>query len=156
MADRRLINRPNSILGSKQPALICVKCYMWDSSGVSARPHVVRLVHQWPAKFSFPWLCLYVCDDTTVYCIGDTVDSAVTSLNRALSELNRWCLENSSTPYSRGKVRSNVFDEKTAHRAAKFCDYWWGSDRVGQTHSPFGRHYWRPAFLVKAPYRCKK
>ena len=39
-------------------------------------------------------------DDTTVYCIGDTVDNTVTSLNRALSELNSWCLENSLTPHS--------------------------------------------------------
>ena len=38
--------------------------------------------------------------DTTVYCLGDTVDSAVTSLNRALSELNRWCQESSLTPHS--------------------------------------------------------
>ena len=39
-------------------------------------------------------------DDTTVYCIGDTVDNTVTSLKRALSELNSWCLENSLTPDS--------------------------------------------------------
>ena len=39
-------------------------------------------------------------DDTTVYCIGDTVDNTVTSLNNALSELNSWCLQNSLTPYS--------------------------------------------------------
>ena len=39
-------------------------------------------------------------DDTTVYCIGDTVDNTVTSLNKALSELNSWCLENSLTPDS--------------------------------------------------------
>ena len=39
-------------------------------------------------------------DDTTVYCIGDTVDNTVSSLNRALSELNSWCLENSLTPHS--------------------------------------------------------
>ena len=39
-------------------------------------------------------------DDTTVYCIGDTVDCAVVSLNKALSELNNWCLENSLTPHS--------------------------------------------------------
>ena len=38
-------------------------------------------------------------DDTTVYCIGDTVDNTVTSLNKALSELNSWCLENSLTPH---------------------------------------------------------
>ena len=28
-------------------------------------------------------------DDTTVYCVGDNVDNAVTSLNVALSDLNR-------------------------------------------------------------------
>ena len=39
-------------------------------------------------------------DDTAVYCIEDTVDSTVTSLNRALSELNGWYLENSLTPHS--------------------------------------------------------
>ena len=39
-------------------------------------------------------------DDTTVYCIGDTVDNTVTSLNKALSELSSWCLENSLTPHS--------------------------------------------------------
>ena len=39
-------------------------------------------------------------DDTTVYCIGDTVDNTVTSLNNALSELNGWCIQNSLTPYT--------------------------------------------------------
>ena len=39
-------------------------------------------------------------DDTTVYCTGDTVDNTVTSLNKALSELNRCCLENCLTPHS--------------------------------------------------------
>ena len=39
-------------------------------------------------------------NDTTVYCIGDTVNNTVTSLNRALSELNNWCLENSLTAHS--------------------------------------------------------
>ena len=38
--------------------------------------------------------------DTTVYCIGDTADNTVASLNKALSELNRWCLENSFTSHS--------------------------------------------------------
>ena len=38
--------------------------------------------------------------DTTMYCIGDTADNTVASLNKALSELNRWCLENSFTPHS--------------------------------------------------------
>ena len=38
--------------------------------------------------------------DTTVYSIGETADNTVTSLNKALSELNSWCIENSSTPHS--------------------------------------------------------
>ena len=42
---------------------------------------------------------MYV-DDTVVYCIGNTADSTVTSLNKALSELNSWCQENSLNPYS--------------------------------------------------------
>ena len=39
-------------------------------------------------------------DDTTVYCIGDNVDNAVMSLNAALTDLNRWCQNNSLTPHS--------------------------------------------------------
>ena len=39
-------------------------------------------------------------DDTTIYCIGDTADYTVTSLNKALSELNSWCQGNSLTPHS--------------------------------------------------------
>ena len=39
-------------------------------------------------------------DVSTVYCIGDTVNNTVTSLNKALSELNSWCQENSLTPHS--------------------------------------------------------
>ena len=43
---------------------------------------------------------IFMYADDTVYCIGDTVDNNVTSLKRALSELNSWCLENSLTPHS--------------------------------------------------------
>ena len=39
-------------------------------------------------------------NDTTVYFIGDTIDNSVTSLYKALIELNSWCLENSLTPHS--------------------------------------------------------
>ena len=96
----RLPKRPNSILGSKRPALNCVKCYMWDSSGVCLRPHVVRLYNIDLPNSVFSGTVFMYADDTIVYCIGDTVDSAVTSLDRVLSELNRWCQENSLTPHS--------------------------------------------------------
>ena len=38
-------------------------------------------------------------DDTTVYCIGDNGDVAVSLLNRALTELYEWCLINRLTPH---------------------------------------------------------
>ena len=37
-------------------------------------------------------------DDTTVYCICDNGDVAVSLLNRALTELYEWCLINRLTP----------------------------------------------------------
>ena len=36
---------------------------------------------------------------------------------------------------------SDAFNEKTAHRAANSCDNWRGTDRVGKTYSPSGRHF---------------
>jgi len=44
-------------------------------------------------------LYLYA-DDTTVYCIGSTVDEACNLLNNALNELNILCRTNSLTPHS--------------------------------------------------------
>lgn len=41
-------------------------------------------------------LSLYA-DDTTVHCIGSTVDKACNQLNNALDELNKWCMTNSLT-----------------------------------------------------------
>ena len=71
----------------------------------------------------------------------DPVDNTVTSWNRALSELNSWCLENSLTPHSAECEATLATDQKIAHRAAIFCDYWRGSDRMGETHSSFGLYY---------------
>ena len=39
------------------------------------------------------------------------------------------------------KKRSYAIDEKTSHRAAKFCEIWRGSERVSETHSSFGCYY---------------
>ena len=44
-------------------------------------------------------LYLYA-DDTTVYCIGSTVDEACNILNNALDELNKSCVTNSLTSHS--------------------------------------------------------
>ena len=57
-------------------------------------------------------------DDTTIYCIGDSVDIAIAQLNKALNELYIWCLNNRLTPHpgksevmmvlSRGIMMSSV------------------------------------------------
>ena len=52
-----------------------------------------------PSAVSSGFIFMFA-DDTTVSCIGDTADNTVTSLKKALSELNSWCQENSSTPHS--------------------------------------------------------
>ena len=44
-------------------------------------------------------------DDTTVYCIRDITDNTVISLDKVLSQMNSWCLENSLTTHSaKGKA----------------------------------------------------
>ena len=50
-------------------------------------------------------------DDTTVYCISDMVDNAITSLNDVLSEFNNWGLENSLTPHS-AKCEATLLQRK--------------------------------------------
>ena len=39
-------------------------------------------------------------DDTTVYCVGDSIGEACQLLNKALHELNVWCESNSLTSHS--------------------------------------------------------
>ena len=80
-------------------------------------------------------------DDTTVYCIGDTVDNTVTSLNKALSELNSWCLENSLTPHS-AKCEAMLLMRKL--HIGQLNSVTIGEDRiesVGETLSSFRRYY---------------
>ena len=48
---------------------------------------------------------LYV-DDTTMYCVGESVDQVTTTLNKALEELALWCEHNSLVPHPK-KVRGN-------------------------------------------------
>ena len=38
-------------------------------------------------------------DDTTVFCIGNSADMAITQLNKALQEVYIWCLDNQLTPH---------------------------------------------------------
>ena len=42
----------------------------------------------------------YMCaDDTTLYCIGDSIDAVISELNKALEELLYWCKTNSLVPH---------------------------------------------------------
>ena len=112
-------------------------------------------LHQWSAKFSLFWHCFYVrgwhhhllhwghCRQRCYF----TKQSFIWTEQVVPRKL-------SNSPL--GKLRSNVIDEKTVHWATKFSDYWWGSDRVGQTQSLFWRHHWWQAFLVKHLTDVKK
>ena len=63
-----------------------------------------------PSSVSFGSVFMYA-DDTTVYCIGDNMDNTVMSLNAALTDLNRWCQDNSLTPHS-GKCEAMLLMKK--------------------------------------------
>ena len=135
----RLPNWSNSILGSKRSALNCtvlnVTCGIPQGSVLG--PKLLALYNN-DLQSAVPSGTVFVyADDTTVYCIGDIVDNTVTSLNKALSELNSWCLESFITP-TQQSAKLCYWWKKSAHRAAKFSNYWRGSDRVGEAHSAFG------------------
>ena len=51
-----------------------------------------------PASVSSGSLYMYA-DDTTAYCIGETIDIAIAQLNKALKEVYTWCLTNRLTPH---------------------------------------------------------
>ena len=38
-------------------------------------------------------------DDTTIYCIGRSVDEVAAALNQSLTELYAWCVRNKLTPH---------------------------------------------------------
>lgn len=53
-------------------------------------------VNDLPGSVKEGWTFLFA-DDTTIYCIGDNVESVVDSLNRIASQLYQWCIENKLT-----------------------------------------------------------
>ena len=68
--------------------------------------------------------------DTTIYCIGDTADNTVASLNKALSDGTEQMVSRNLFYPSLSKVGSYTIDEKTTKL-----------NRVGETHSSFGHYY---------------
>ena len=92
------------------------------------------------------------------HCFESTFLQLITAskfIVRALSELNSWCLENSLTPHST-KCEAMLLMKKTLHRAANFCDYWRGTDRVGKTYPSFGHYFRRHAIPGTPSHRYKK
>ena len=51
-------------------------------------------------------------DDTTIYCIGTSVDEAIVQLNLAKQELYSWCLTNKLTPHP-GKSKAMLISRKS-------------------------------------------
>ena len=87
-----------SVVNGQHSTVLNVTC--WIPQGSVLGPTLFALdANDLPNSDSSGTVFMFV-DDTTVYCIGDTVNSAVTSLIRALSELHRWCQENTLTPHS--------------------------------------------------------
>ena len=95
-----LTERTVSIFGSKWSSFSCAKRHLRILRGSVLGPTLFTLyTNDLPSAVTSGSIFIYA-DDTTVYCTGDTIDNTVTSLNRALSELNSRCLENSLTPHS--------------------------------------------------------
>ena len=67
-----------------------------------------------PAAISEGDLYTYA-DDTSIYCIGENADVAVATLNNALLEVQRWCIENRLTPHPT-KSEAMVLSRQTITR----------------------------------------
>ena len=87
-----------SVVNGHQSTVLKVTCGIPQRSALDPTLFALYTNDQ-PSAVTSGSVFMYV-DDTTGYCIGDTVDNTVTSLNNPLSELNSWCLQNSLTPYS--------------------------------------------------------
>ena len=64
-------------------------------------PSLVTLfTNDLPSSVVSDLLYMYA-DDTTIFCIGETADTAITQLNKVLDEIHIWCLNNRLTPHLR-------------------------------------------------------
>ena len=54
-------------------------------------------VHGLPEAITTATTYMYA-DDTTLYCIGDSIDAVISELDKALEELLYWCKTNSLVP----------------------------------------------------------
>ena len=89
-------------------------------------------------------------DDTTVSCIADTANNTVTSLNKALSELNSWFQENSLTPHS---AKCEAMLLKTKPHIGPPISATIGEEQI---ESSSGHYLRQQAFLGTSSHRCNK
>ena len=75
-------------------------------------------VNDLPRSVKEGWTFLFA-DDTTIYYIGDNVQSVVDSLNRIASELYQWCIEN-KLKVSTDKTEAMLITAKP----------WFGNDNI--------------------------
>ena len=101
-----------SVVNGQHSNVANVRCGILQGS-ILGPTQFVLYTNDLPSSVSAGSVFMFA-DDTTVYCIGDNVDNIVMSLNAALTDLNRWCQDNSLTPPPPPlrKVRSNVIHEK--------------------------------------------
>ena len=81
--------------------------------------------------------------DTTIYCIGDTADNTVASLNKALSDGTEQMVSRNLFYPSLSKVGNweAILLMRRQHIGPIVCDNWRRLNRVGETHSSFGHYY---------------
>ena len=73
----------------------------WDRHGpnVTQPPPIHVFLHNVvPEAITTATTYMYA-DDTTLYCIGDSIDAVISELNKALEELLYWCKTNSLVPH---------------------------------------------------------
>ena len=58
------------------------------------------------------WSLFMYADDTSIFCVGQSADSAIALLNKALQEVYRWCLVHRLTPHP-GKSEVMIISKKT-------------------------------------------
>ena len=75
-------------------------------------------------------------DDTTIYCIAETMDLLTNSLNNVLAELQEWCDRNSMVPHPE-KCKAMIMQRKSAFtgpiqalRLGKNITKWTNSERL--------------------------